>query len=353
MFPQKNFITSLTRMSRIIFLFIWGSFTASATFGQSFSIRDLLTLAELPNGDITHFMYKNGFAVDTDGVPDTIQTRFISRLKSKKRIYSDANIDLYQHDNSRFFVLHTTSADEYLENRHSLIRSGFIFDKSKNIGRDSSILFQKANLSVLTSKETGDSVTEYVFKLKVKKIPDSIRYAEELLQFDSHEFLANYFGEKNVAKDLFYFSQKDLKKCTVLFSGTAYQAAFVWGNESNLNNLSYVIISNVLPTKQGEKNGIVDRDNAWKLENGIHSGMAVRDVLKLNGADFYVYGNKSDLAFMVKPADNGKIDFKKTAIMFRCDNCYDNPIFDQYEVSALDIAKANLPLKVFDIIIYP
>ena len=56
---------------------------------------------------------------------------------------------------------------------------------------------------------------------------------------------------------------------------------------------------------------------------------------------------------MVKPENTGKIDFKKTAILFSCSNCFDNKIFNQQEVSALDVAKADLPLRIFDIIIYP
>ena len=39
--------------------------------------------------------------------------------------------------------------------------------------------------------------------------------------------------------------------------------------------------------------------------------------------------------------------------MLSCSDCYGNEILDQPEVSALDIAKAHLPLRVFDIIIYP
>ena len=66
-------------------------------------------------------------------------------------------------------------------------------------------------------------------------------------------FLVSYFGEKNVTQDLYYFSENELKKCSVLFSGTLYQVAFVWGDENNLDNLSYIIVSNLLPTKKGKK----------------------------------------------------------------------------------------------------
>ena len=81
--------------------------------------------------------------------------------------------------------------------------------------------------------------------------------------------------------------------------------------------------------------------------------MAIKELLKINEMDFDIYGNASELAFMVKPGENGKIDFKKTAVMLSCNNCYDNKMFNQKVVSALDVAKANLPMYVYDVIIYP
>ena len=286
---------------------------------------------------------------------DTMEASFIPKIKAKKT-YSgpQRSIDLYQQHDSRSFILHISSLPEYLDGQQSLIKSGFVYDNKKDISKEPSMLFQKANITIEATREVQDSITQYTFKLKEKKIPDSIVYAEDLLQFDSHEFLVSYFGEKNVKKDMYYFSEKELKKCSVLFSGTRHQAVFVWGDENNLNNLSYILVSNVLPTEGGcKQNTPLDGNNEWKFQNGIHSGMPIKDLLRLNEMDFDIYGNKSDLAFMVKPGGNGKINFKKTAIMLSCSDCYGNEILDQPEVSALDIAKAHLPLRVFDIIIYP
>jgi hypothetical protein len=56
---------------------------------------------------------------------------------------------------------------------------------------------------------------------------------------------------------------------------------------------------------------------------------------------------------MVKPEMSGKIDFKKTAVLLSCSSCFDDKIFNKKQVSALDVAKANLPMHVYDVIIYP
>jgi hypothetical protein len=336
-------------------MLILQNFAAIKAPGQSFTVRDLVTLADLPSKNIGHFMSKKGFASYsiTPGI-DTIEARFIPRIKARKT-YSipQRSIDLYQLHGSKYFILHMSSLTEYLDGGQDLIKARFVYDNSKDMSKEPSMLFQKANITIEAIKEVQDTIIQYSFKLKEKKIPDSIVYAEDLLQFDSHEFLASYFGAKNVKKDLYYFSEKELKKCSVLFSGTQYQAVFVWGDENNLNNLSYILVTNVLPTRDGKQYGALNVNNKWKFQNGIQSGMFIRDILRINEMDFYIYGNKSELAFMVKPGGEGKINFKKTAIMLNCSDCYDNKIFDQTEVSALDIAKAHLPLRVFDIIIYP
>ncbi|MEP6952084.1 MAG: hypothetical protein ABI863_22530 [Ginsengibacter sp.] len=342
-------------MKRILLILIVQNFAAMMSSSQSFTVRDLVTLTTLPSQNIGHFMNKNGFVnySNNPGI-DTIQASFIPKTKfNKKDSVPKRSIDLYQRPDAKYFILRVSSLPEYLDGEQSLIKSHFIYDKTKDISKDSVMLFQKANIAIEAKREILDSITRYTFKLREKKIPDSVVYAEDLLQFDSHEFLVSYFGEKNVRKDLYYFSEKELKKCSVLFNGTRHQAVFVWGDENNFSNLSYILVSNILPTEGSKKNALLEGNNEWKCQNGIHSGMPIKDLLRLNDMDFDIYGNKSDLAFMIKPDVTGKINFKKTAIMFRCSDCYDNEIFDQTEVSALDIAKAHLPLSVLDIIIYP
>jgi hypothetical protein len=341
-------------MKRLLLVLVLHNFIAIIAQGQSFTVHDLVTLANTPPKNITHFMNKNGF-VSTRGnwEIDTAQTSFIPKVKSRKlRTLPQTSVNLFQKQGSNYFILHLSSLPDYLDGQQFLIKSHFIYDNTKNIRKDSLVIFHKANISI-EARITGDSITPFTFKLNQKKIPDSIVYADDLLQFDSNEFLVSYFGQKNVKEDLLYFSEKELKKCSVLFNDSRHQVVFVWGNQASLSNLSYILVSNVLPTQGSKQNSSFEGNNEWKCKNGIHSDMTIKDILRLNEMDFYIYGNKSDFAFMVKPGGEGKIDFKKTAIMFGCIDCYDNQIFNQTDVSALDIAKAHLPMRIFDIIIYP
>ncbi len=342
-------------MKKLLLILILQHFATGYLQSQSFDIDDLITLAGLPSKDISHFMDKNGFALaDSKFDNNAMEASFAIAVKGKKKYTGPERIiDINLNDNIKYFTLTTSSLSEYLDGERNLIKAGFFYNSKKDVNKESSMLFQKGNLAIKASRNEGNGMPQYTFKLKEKKFPSSIKYAEELLQFDSHEFLISFFGVQNVKKDMYYFSEKELKKCSVLFSGTRYQAVFVWGDEENLNNLSYILVTNILPTAGAKNNNPLSGNNEWQFQNGIHPGMPIKDLLKINGMDFGIYGNESDLAFMVKPEESGKIDFKKTAVMLSCSSCFDDKIFNQKEVSALDVAKANLPMHVYDVIIYP
>lgn len=341
-------------MKRILPLFILQVFIFCLAKGQSFTINELVNLAYLPSKNIDRFMHKNGFVLCSSKIDSVTKgASFIEKNNTtKNNAGQKRTIDIYLKDNSRYFNFRTSVLNEYLEGHKSLIKSGFIYDSLKNPEKEPSMLFQKGNISILATSGWHDGITEYNFKLKEKIYPSSVIYAEDLLQFDSHEFLASFFGVENVNKDMFFLSEKELKKCSVLFSGTERQAVFVWGDENDLNNLLYILVTNVLPTANSKKNYPLTRNNEWKFKNGIHAGMGIKDLLKINEVDFDIYGKKSELAFMVKPDGTGKIDFKKTAVMLSCNDCADEKIFNQTVVSALRVAKANIPMVVYDVIIY-
>ena len=327
---------------------------AKIMLSQPLTVRDMINLSAMQSGNLNNFLYKKGFILAYRAPGNDSITSYVKKMKVIKRdTFPEETIEMFKKKNSKYIILKGLQLSQYIDSWQSLIKYSFVYDTGEDISKVSSMLFLKANISIELSREKKDTTVQYIISLKERKIPDSINYAEDLIQFDSHEFLMSYFGKKNVRNDLYYFSESDLKKCSVLFGGTDYQAVFVWGNENNFSNLSYIVISNVIPTRGNNRKGVPGANNEWKFRKGIHVGMPVGDLLSLNGKDFHIYGNKSNLSFMIKPEKNGKIDFTKSAIMFYCTYCYNNDIFDQEEVSAEEVAKANIPLRIFDIILYP
>ena len=342
-------------MKRLLLILILQNFSP-AIFGQSFTVDDLEKVASLPIKDIDHFMSKNGYElISSKTEHEILEANYSIKIK-KNKTYSGPKrtMNIQLSDDLKYFNLTTSSLIEFLNGRRFLIKSGFFYDTEKDISKDTSILFQKGNISIQSVQNENDGTPQYHFRLIEKKIPTTVKYAEDLLQFDSNELLASFFGDQNIKKDMYYFSEKELRKCSVLFSGTRYQVVFVWGDEKNLKDLLYILVPHSLPTASGVKDkNPVAGNNEWQFRNGIYPGMELKELLRLNETDFNIYGNKSELAFMVKPAANGKIDFKKTAVMLDCANCDDLKIFNQQEVSALDIARKDLPMYINDVIIYP
>lgn len=342
-------------MTKVFTLLILHFFVLTTVLSQSFNVNELIKLAYVPSKDIDAYLNRKGFYFYNNGADRlSAVASFIEKQKSNKKTpVCKRSIDITIKDDSKLFTFYTTALIEYQLGQQALVKAGFFYDTSKNILKENSIIYQKANITVKAGKEVVDTVTTYRFDLLEKAIPSTLRYAEDLLQFDSHQFLISYFGEANVKKDRYYLSESELKKSSVLFNGTSRQAMFVWNDEVYLKDLAYIIITNKLPTEGGLKNNPLSGNNEWQLKNGVYPGMSLKDLLKINEIDFSIYGNKSDLAFLVKPDNSGKIDFKKTALMLSCHLCFDDKIFDQNEVSALAVAKANLPVKVFDIVLYP
>lgn len=341
-------------MKRFVYTLIILGFAKVQGYGQSFTMEDLLTLSSLSPGNAGHFMNKKRFSpvTNTDGYLKA--TSFFEEAKAKKKDTSATrSIDMYKKDNAWYFVFHTSSKNEFVSGQEQLIKSGFSYDNKKDIRRETSMLFQKRNITVKAFSDTIEENPQYTFVLEKKEIPGpaSIRFAENLLCFDSHEYLVSFFGTANVKKDLYYFSDKQLKKCSVLFPNTSRQVLFVWDDENNLSDLSYILIGDVIPTVSAEKFNDVIINNKWELENGIHTGMSIKELLMLNEKDFEFYGNRSGLSFMIKPENNGKIDFKKATIMLSCSNCNNNPLFNQKLLNATEVAEENLPLYVHAIII--
>ena len=344
-------------MKRLLLILTLQSFAFVSAYSQAFTVNDLIALTTMPSKNIDRFMGKNKFSLNNNKEDGNVMVAsFIEKAKPKKKDeIIERSVDIYNKEGISYYILHTSSLIEYLDGQRRLIKAGFFYDHTIDVPKDSSVLFQKRNLSIQAISGMKDSVAEYTFVLQEKHMPyiSDIRHAEDLLIFTSHELLVSFFGEKNVKKDLYYFSENRLRKCSILFGNSSHQVVFVWNDENNLTGLSYILVSNVMPTLSAGKNDGVFSNNEWRLQNGIYAGMSIKELIKINEKDFEIYGNPSELAFMVKPGESGNVDFNKTAVILSCKRCNTDRIFDKLTIRARDIAKENLPMFVFDIIIYP
>ena len=273
---------------------------------------------------------------------------------STDTIVHSRTVNLYKKENAYCFAYHTSSYEEFVEGRNRLKKANFFYPEGKDTSQEVSMLFQHKNITIETSKEIEEGNPVYTFLLKKKELPVIVtRFAEDLLAFDSHEYLATYFGEENVKKDVYYFSEKKFKKCSVLFGNSNRQVVFVWEDEENLSKLSYILISGVMPTEEGRPfNDNIGR-NIWSFKNGIYSGMSIRELLEINKRDFKFYGADSEFSMMIEPENTGYIDFKRVGIMLSSLDGSSPPLLKKQKISAEDAVENHLALHVFYIMLKP
>ena len=334
------------------FLFL---FFSQACISQSFDVDDLLDLSRLPSKNLGKFMNRKGYVPMRQPEDPSVLASFTPTRKRKNTdTVSQRSIDLFQKKSSRFYCFKTNVKQEFLDGLEALKKDRFIYDSSRDPNKDGLIMFQKRNLVVEADRNTIDDKTYYSFTLEEKAIPDmrDIKYAEDLLCFGSHEFLASFFGDINVKKDMYYFTENELKKCSVLFGKSSRQVIFVWGNQQNLCDLSYILVTKVAPTVEAVSQGWDVAKNEWKLSNGLYPGMSLKELLTLNESDFEIYGSQSEMAFMVKPDDRGKIDFKKTGVMLNCMGCNEENFFRKTSLSAAALLRNDFPVYVYDLVVF-
>lgn len=322
------------------------------------TVRDLLTLSTLSPKNAESYLGKKGFAPGEARVQDGVVVKTFREKDNSNGIASpdagNRSIELYKQGNIYCYLLHTTSADEYKEGNSILKSAGFFYDNDTS--HPNSLIFKKDGITVQARSVINDgSPAQYNFLLQKKEFPDpgNIGFGEDLLKFESHDHLVNYFGTENVKKDVYYLYPEQPTHCSVLFPNSSRQAMFIWEDEKNLYKISFIMISGVLRTANTVKFDGNFSQNAWKFRSGIYLGMRIKDLLKLNMNDFSFFGRESEYSFMVVPEKTRYVDFKNIGVMLDCFDCYSSPVLKKEKVSAIEAADMELSLYVSCIMIHP
>lgn len=343
-------------MLRLFFTFVLQITLLCIAQSQSFTVDDLLTLSSLSSKKFDSYMKEKGFMPGgRTMLNEAMALTFLGKNKfnPEDSVIESRSVNLYKTNNTYCFAYHTSSLQEYLEGKNRLKRADFFYAENKDTGLNTPMLFQQRNITVETSTSVEEGSNVYTFLLKKRELPNMTRFAEDLLKFDSHEYLVSYFGEENVKKDIYYFSEKDIKKCSVLFGNSNKQVVFIWKDEDNLSELSYILISGIMPTENGLPfNDNIGR-NKWAFKTGIFSGMSIRELLELNERDFNFYGIDSEFSMMIEPKSTGRLNFAKIGIMLSCLDGTGSPLLKKQKISAEEAVDNRLAIHVSYIMLTP
>jgi len=341
-------------------LFIFTSILFLHASSQEFSVKELILLSESSQKKLESYLHKENFLLSEskwghDTLINVYSWRPAKKKEKEKKEKEELTrkIEIYNAKYNFSFSFFTSSKNDFANCLSSLKTKGFFCGENKPGPLQ---LFQKRNVSVqanMLPQCSGDTIYSFWFNWVSLPPAKTIHYADDLLQFNSHEQLATVFGEKNVVKDVYYFSGNETSKCSILFPRTSRQAVFIWAEEENLRQLDYVLVGSNLKTASSTNfDGLIE-ENIWRSRQGIYSGMKLSDLIRLNGNDFKFYGANSRSPFWVVPENTGVLDFAKIKVVLGCLNKTSSGLLKNETINAGEILDDNTGLYVFMLVLSP
>ncbi|MDB5279002.1 MAG: hypothetical protein JWR61_3957 [Ferruginibacter sp.] len=346
-------------MRRFLLVFICIAFFTSAN-AQDFSASRLI---DMLSGDhykiekqVTGKKYRfTGSESFGDTVVRTYQYRPVIKNSKKKTADSIARrMQISSLKETFTLTYQTTSPAEYTGIIDKLKKDSFYCEYEKD-STVKSHLYQHEDYTADATVINEDGTNWYGITFFKKEFPltRDVHFAEDLLDFTSHEYLVYYFGEKHVKKDVYYFSKNDIVKCSVLFNNTKRQVIFVWRDGLNRRNLDNILIGGAHKLKSQEGYDKFTAENDWLTKSGIHPGMPLFELRTLNEGNFTFCGGNSPNPGLIFSDSEGKVDFKNTDIILGCMNCTDDKFLASPKLNADKAMLDGRILFVLTMVLYP
>jgi hypothetical protein len=357
--PFANRMIDPTIMKKIIVLSFW-VLRSAITNGQHFSADKLMAMLHLTTPEIEkQLLKKKYYSTGTLSFSDTAITTYQYRaVKSKKIPFDTVNrkyISAVLNETHKQ-TYQTTSATEYYNIIEALKQKGFYCEYEKDSSlTPHSYLFQYHNYTADASINRVAETTWYSIAFHKKDLPveKDVHFAEDLLQFNSHEYLVYYFGEENVKKDIYYFGENDIVKCSVLLINTRLQVIFIWKDELNRRKISKLFFGGIHTLKSQKGNSKFIAENGWLLKSNIYAGMPLVNLRILNEKNFAFSGGDSPNPGLIFPESSGRVDFSNVDVILACMNCDDDKFLKSKLMNADKAMQDGRALFILTIVLYP
>jgi hypothetical protein len=306
-----------------------------------FTIKDLVSFTALPVSKFDSYISKKGFKPQGDAGEDIIDNGFL-KVSKDKSIHK--LLGRYDNSDTSTLFFQTNSLIEFNELKHDLEEDGFIHAAYDSLKTPFPRFYQRANVTIYPSAKSHKGETIYSFKVERKSLPsrEDIRFAEDLLQLSSHEYIAAVYGASNVQKDRFYFSETEVNRCSVLFPNTSFQVIFIWKDEVNNKGISFIMIGGQLRSQSSRSYHKAIEMNKWQSKQGIYLGMSLKEMEKLNGDAVHFYGWESDQPGMVSPKNKGSLNFKQLGVQVNCLDCNEDKYYSKLDlINSKDVIQQN------------
>ena len=148
------------------------------------------------------------------------------------------------------------------------------------------------------NQKNENTVTENVEKQKYE-----VKYLEDFEQFENHDQMAEYFGEKNViAMDWSLEEGTEQYKVSILNPGYRHKIFVYWDQESG-GYTDFAFVEAVYSLYDIEWEETEDEGETYESRTGIYVGMSLADLEQLNGSPIGFYGLGWDFGGYVSDKD--------------------------------------------------
>jgi hypothetical protein len=276
----------------------------------------------------------------------------------KKKLTDSVSRKLLRSVLKETFILtyETTSVTEYNTIILALKKEGFFceYEKDSSI-TPSSYLYQHEDYTadVILKKEDSTQWYSVAFHKKTLPVERDLHYAEDLLEFTSHEYLVYYFGASNVKRDIYYFAGNDIVNCSVLFINTKRQVIFIWKDGLNRRTISNLLFGGQHKLKSQQDYDKFIAENSWFLKTGVHAGMPLFKLRTLNDKNIAFCGGDAANPGLVFSESSNIVDFKNAEVILGCMNCSDDKFLSSKVMYADQAIEEARVLFVLTISLYP
>jgi hypothetical protein len=325
---------------------------------QAFDLGDLIDFTGYSISKFDGYIAKKAYRRDYESPRESHSNYNYIQLRKKKKDEGNETVrklSFIERPGAPVIEYQTSSLDEFSNLRRDLRRKGFnTYMEEKDPATP--VLYQHDNTVVGTSVEIRDSTTLYTVRIEREVLPKlrEIAYAEDLLPLKSHEFLEATFGAANVKRDVFHYTESEANKCSVLFPNTPREVIFIWEDEANYRDLSFLIIGGNMLSNGAARNSTMVSTNEWRSKQGVYAGMKLEELQELNQGRVKFHGFSTEQPGMLTKNNGGKLDFNRLGVVLSCLNCVNNNKMERQTVVDSETAlQEERKVYVSSIIIIP
>lgn len=287
----------------------------STTEAQSLDLKDLIDFSVDKSDKFINHIQRKGYTRDYNNKES--RNLFLYEREEKGKTVRRA-INFSTGMNAEQILYRTSCETERMELDKQMAKAGFITYSRPSTPE---ALYQKDQYLLTRVTEEIDSMKMHTYSLVKQSLPKAtdIVFAEDLQQLGSHENLVYLFGEQNVVKEIFNYSETEKANCSVLFPGTPREAIFIWSDQVHFRDVELLVFGGSLESMTTRYLRLPH--NQWRSRQGIYAGMTLKDLEHQNGGPVSFYGWSSEMPGTLLPSNSGNINFKKLGLVLNCLNC--------------------------------